>query len=174
MNWKDVIYESEEALTCQVLGLRGSSSQGETEGENKNNALVERTRGQDDCVAPFWRSRRFQHRWTGSVTGSFREPQIQCAPIGHDGSVYLRNVYSRECRFCIVLISQAYDQRDWTNLEREAVQARELRGERGILIPVSIEDYQPTWLPETRIRFDLWKRTVPELVELLTKRCRST
>jgi hypothetical protein len=92
--------------------------------------------------------------------------------IGHDGSIYLRNVYSRECRFCIVLISRDYDQRDWTNLEREAVQARELRGERGILIPVPIEDYQPPWLPETRIRFDLWKRSIPELVVLLTKRCR--
>ncbi|MCL5745195.1 MAG: toll/interleukin-1 receptor domain-containing protein [Acidobacteria bacterium] len=94
--------------------------------------------------------------------------------IGHDGSVYLRNVYSKECRFCIVLISQAYDKRDWTNLEREAVQARELRGERGILIPVPVEDYQPPWLPETRIRFDLWKRSVPELVTLLTKRCSQT
>jgi hypothetical protein len=94
--------------------------------------------------------------------------------IGHDGSLYLRNVYSRECRFCIVLISRDYDQRDWTNLEREAVQARELRGERGILIPVPIEDYQPPWLPETRIRFDLWKRSIPELVALLAKRCRST
>ncbi|MGH7991878.1 MAG: TIR domain-containing protein [Limisphaerales bacterium] len=91
--------------------------------------------------------------------------------IGYDGSLYLRNVYSKECRFCIVLISQAYDKRDWTNMEREAVQARELRGERGILIPVPIEDYQPPWLPETRIRFDLWKRSIPELVTLLTKRC---
>jgi hypothetical protein len=94
--------------------------------------------------------------------------------IGHDGSVYLRNVYSKECRICIVLISQDYDRRDWTNLEREAVQSRELRGERGILIPVPIEDYQPPWLPETRIRFDLWKRSIPELVTLLTKRCRPT
>jgi hypothetical protein len=92
--------------------------------------------------------------------------------IGHDGSIYLRNVYSKQCRFCVVLISQAYDKRDWTNLEREAVQARELRGERGILIPVPIEDYQPPWLPETRIRFDLWKRSIPELVALLTKRRR--
>ena len=77
-------------------------------------------------------------------------------------------------RFCIVLISNAYDRRDWTNLEREAVQARELRGERGILIPVPIEDYQPPWLPITRIRFDLWKRSIPELVTLLTKRYRFT
>jgi hypothetical protein len=90
--------------------------------------------------------------------------------IGHDGSLYLRNVYSRQCRFCIVLISEAYDKRDWTNLEREAVQARELKGERGILIPVPIENYQPSWLPETRIRFDLWKRSIPELVALLTRR----
>jgi TIR domain-containing protein len=91
--------------------------------------------------------------------------------LGHDGSLYLRNVYSRECRFCIVLISQTYDKRDWTTLEREAVQARELRGERGVLIPVPIEDHQPPWLPETRIRFDLWKRSIPELVALLAKRC---
>ncbi len=103
----------------------------------------------------------------------FYDEDFEHEMIGHDGTLYLRNVYSRECRFCVVLISQAYDKRDWTNLEREAVQARELRGERGILIPVPIEDYQPLWLPETRIRFDLWKRSIPELVALLTKRCNS-
>jgi hypothetical protein len=104
----------------------------------------------------------------------FLDEDYEHEMIGHDGAVYLRNVYSKECRFCVVLISRAYDKRDWTNLEREAVQARELHGERGILIPVPVEDYQPSWLPESRIRFDLWKRSIPELVVLLTKRCRPT
>jgi len=102
----------------------------------------------------------------------FFDEDFEHEMVGHDGTTFLRNVYSRECRFCIVLISRSYDQRNWTDLEREAVQSRELRGERGVLIPVPIEDYQPAWLPESRIRFDLWKRSIPELVALLTKRAR--
>ena len=90
--------------------------------------------------------------------------------LGHDGSLYLRNVYAQESRYCIVLISREYDQRDWANLEREAIQSRELRGERGILIPVLIDGHRPTWLPETRIYFDISKRTIAELIKLLAQR----
>lgn len=97
----------------------------------------------------------------------FYDRDFEREMFGRDGSIYLRNVYSRESRYCIVLISKEYDQREWTNLERESIQARELRGERGVLIPVLTGKYRPQWLPETRIYFDLATRGVPELIEVL-------
>ncbi len=89
--------------------------------------------------------------------------------LGQDGSVYLHKIYSRDSYYCIVLMSQDYDQRKWTKLEREAIRSRELRGERGSLLPISIEGYLPDWLPETRIYFDLEKRTIEELIECLVR-----
>lgn len=114
-------------------------------------------------------ARQLRNELMQSGLSVFFDEDFEHEMIGHDGSLYLRNVYSRECRFCVVLISHSYDMRDWTNLERESIQSRELQGERGALIPVLVEDYQPPWLPLTRIRFDLWKRSLPELVALLIK-----
>ena len=83
--------------------------------------------------------------------------------------MYLRSVYSHESQFCIVFISEQYDARVWTQLERESIQARELRGERGILIPVLLDGHTPAWLPATRIYFDRRSRHVGELIGLLTR-----
>jgi hypothetical protein len=89
--------------------------------------------------------------------------------LGRNGADYLRHVYSREAQYCIVLLSPEYDQGQWTALERESIDARKLRGDDGVLIPVRVEGYAPTWLPETRIYFDLTSRPVAELIEILLR-----
>jgi len=99
----------------------------------------------------------------------FYDEDYEHEMIGVDASLYLREVYTRQSRFCIVLISREYDRRQWTQLERESIQSRELIGERGILIPVKVEDYSPEWLPPTRIYFDLTNRPVKTLIEVLKR-----
>jgi TIR domain len=90
--------------------------------------------------------------------------------LGQDGTLYLRRIYSRDSRYCVVLISKHYDSREWTQLEREAIQARELKGERGVLIPVKLDHHSPGWLPASRIHFDLSSRPLTDLVRLLKAR----
>jgi hypothetical protein len=92
--------------------------------------------------------------------------------IGRNGAEYLHDVYSRQTRYCLVLLSSDYDQGAWTRLERESIQARELQGEDGILIPILVSDYVPPWLPATRIYFDLAARSTAELLEVLTRLAR--
>jgi hypothetical protein len=99
----------------------------------------------------------------------FYDEDFEHEMIGQDGSQYLRRVYSRDSRYCIVLISEQYDRSQWTDLERESIQARELRGEKGILIPVLVDGYRPAWLPETRIYFDLPKRALANFVAIVSK-----
>ena len=89
--------------------------------------------------------------------------------IGKNGAEYLRNIYSRESKYCIVLISRDYDLGQWTALEKEAIEERELRGERGVLIPVRIDNHTPSWLPKTRNYFDLSNRNIDELLGILTR-----
>jgi len=90
--------------------------------------------------------------------------------LGQDGTLYLRRIYSQDSRYCVVFISKHYDSREWTQLEREAIQARELKGERGVLIPVKLDHHSPEWLPATRIHFDLSSRPVADLIRLLKAR----
>jgi hypothetical protein len=89
--------------------------------------------------------------------------------IGTNGAEYLRNIYSRESRFCLVLISPEYDQSQWTALERESIEGREIRGEKGVLLPIRVVDHSPAWLPETRIYFDLVSRNIDDLVGILSR-----
>ncbi len=89
--------------------------------------------------------------------------------IGRNGAEYLRNIYSRQSKYCIVLISKEYDKSQWASLEKEAIEGRELRGEQGVLIPVKTSEHSPEWLPETRIYFDLNSRSLEEFTSILEK-----
>lgn len=87
--------------------------------------------------------------------------------LGQDGIRYLMSIYSRESKHCIVLVSPAYESSEWTNLERETIQARELTGERGVLVPVKLTDHSPSWLSPSRIYFDLSSRPFSDLLKIL-------
>jgi hypothetical protein len=100
----------------------------------------------------------------------FYDRDYEAEMLGQDGTIYLRRIYSRESRYCVVLISEQYDSREWTQLERETVQARELQGERGVLIPVKLDRHSPEWLPASRIYFDLSIRPMSDLVRLIKAR----
>jgi hypothetical protein len=56
-----------------------------------------------------------------------------------------------------------------TGNSRQLLDARKLRGDDGVLIPVRISGYAPTWLRETRIYFDLTSRTIAELIGILLR-----
>jgi hypothetical protein len=100
----------------------------------------------------------------------FFDEDYESEMLGVDGSLYLRRVYSRESRYCIILVSKEYDRRDWPNLERESIQSRELKHERDILLPVFTDSHKPEWLPETRFYFDLSRRSLKELVKILEEK----
>ena len=90
--------------------------------------------------------------------------------LGQNIVDYLRQVYSESSRFCVALLSREYDASEWTNLEKECFQDRELKGEKGFFIPVLVSEYRPKWLPKTRMHFDLPSRSVEELIgELRSK-----
>jgi len=100
----------------------------------------------------------------------FYDRDYEYEMLGQDGTLYLRRIYSHDSRYCVVLISKNYDSREWTQLERETIQARELKGEQGVLIPVKLDHHSPEWLPASRIHFDLSSRPVADLIRLLKAR----
>jgi len=87
--------------------------------------------------------------------------------IGKDGVDYLNDIFFRKSKYCIGLLSKSYEESAWTQLERRAIQAREFITEPGYLIPVLIDNFHPDWLLPTRIYFDLSKKGVDKLVDIL-------
>jgi tetratricopeptide (TPR) repeat protein len=61
---------------------------------------------------------------------------------------YLIDLYYSKSRYCITFISKNYVSRRWTNLEREAAQARTLSEDQEYILPIRLDDTSvPGFLP---------------------------
>lgn len=62
---------------------------------------------------------------------------------------HLSKVYSDSAKFCIMIISNNYAKKNWTNLERQNAQARAFRENREYILPIRLDDSKIPGLPET-------------------------
>ena len=70
---------------------------------------------------------------------------------------YLSQVYEREAKFCVMLISRRYADKPWPNLERRAAQARAFVDETEYILPVRLDDSPVRGLLAT-VGFIEWRR----------------
>jgi len=103
----------------------------------------------------------------------FYDRDFEHEMLGQNGADYLRDIYSSQARYCLVVLSRSYEQSTWAQLEKESIQSRQIRGDQGILIPICSSDFLPPWLPETRVYFNLAARPISELFEILERLVRS-
>lgn len=90
--------------------------------------------------------------------------------LGRDGAEYLNKVFFQDSQYCVALISENYERRAWTQLERRAAQAREHIAGPGFLLPVLVDATKPPWLLPTRVYFNLPERGLGELATLLQRK----
>jgi hypothetical protein len=100
----------------------------------------------------------------------FYDRDFEHEMVGRDGAEYLHNVYSRETRFSVLLLSRDSQARPWPKYEKESIISRDLKGDQGSWIPVLVDGQRPEWLPETRVFFNLAERPVADLVPLLVRK----
>jgi len=69
---------------------------------------------------------------------------------GKDLYVHLSDVYQNQARYCIIFASKEYQEKNWTNHERQSAQARAL-SEKGneYILPVRFDDTDIPGLPRT-------------------------
>jgi hypothetical protein len=61
--------------------------------------------------------------------------------LGKDLYSYLHNIYSRNARYCVMMVSKSYSRRAWTNHERRSSQERTLNQAGGeYILPVMIDE----------------------------------
>lgn len=85
----------------------------------------------------------------------------------------LDSIYRHQSRFCVMFVSKAYADREWTNHERQSALARALK-ERGssYVLPIRVDDTDLPGLPDTIAFFSLREMTLEEIAIRLIKRVR--
>jgi hypothetical protein len=82
----------------------------------------------------------------------------------------LARVYSKECRFCVVLLSPEYEEGHWTQIEKEAIRDRIFNGDLDFFLPVVVKLPIPPWLSKTKLYYDLIQSSLDKLVSVLHDR----
>lgn len=62
---------------------------------------------------------------------------------------HLSEVYLKRARFTVMFISKRYEEKRWTNFERESAQARALMESKEYILPVCFDDTEIPGIPPT-------------------------
>ncbi len=80
---------------------------------------------------------------------------------------YLNEVYGEKSKYCLMLLSQNYKSKLWTNHERESAQARAFRENREYILPIKIDDTKIPGINETVGYLDINTHSIERIVELI-------
>ena len=87
------------------------------------------------------------------------------AVFGRNLGDYLAEVYSKRCKFCLMLVSAAYVAGDWTRFERQVAQATAIKSRREFLLPVRLDDAELPGQPDSIAWRDLRRESISQIAE---------
>jgi hypothetical protein len=83
---------------------------------------------------------------------------------------YLTDLYRDRARYCIIFVSEHYERKAWTKVERQAAQARAFLQEKEYILPIQLNDIKLTGMPETVGYIDMRETRLEEIAELIIKK----
>lgn len=86
---------------------------------------------------------------------------------GKDLYEHLNDVYKNKAKFCLMVISHNYREKQWTNHERKAAQARAFSQNKEYILPLKLDDTEIPGLNETIGYVDYRSSSSDEVVLLL-------
>jgi len=86
---------------------------------------------------------------------------------GKDLYEHLNDVYKNKARYCLMIISHKYRDKQWTNHERKAAQARAFSQNKEYILPLKLDDTEIPGLNETIGYIDFRTSDSDEVVMLL-------
>lgn len=89
---------------------------------------------------------------------------------GKDLYVHLNDIYKNKATFCLMVISSNYKDKQWTNHERMAAQARAFSQNKEYILPLKLDDTEIPGLNETIGYVDFRKSDTTEVVSLLKRK----
>ena len=97
---------------------------------------------------------------------SFEEPNLW----GKNLYDYLSDIYQNQAKYTIVFISESYNEKLWTNHERQSMQSRALEENREYILPVRFDNTTVPGILNTTGYIDLRNKKPEELVEIIKKK----
>jgi TIR domain len=86
---------------------------------------------------------------------------------------HLNYIYSKAARYCVMLLSEDYENKTWTNHERRAAQARAFREKYEYILPIRIDKTEIPGLLETVGYISLEGTDLDVIVELIINKLKS-
>jgi hypothetical protein len=84
--------------------------------------------------------------------------------------VHLSKIYKDEAKYCLMLVSEHYAKKQWTNHERRAAQARAFSESREYILPLRLDDAAVDGVLDTVGYLDYRKTTVEKIVETVVEK----
>jgi hypothetical protein len=91
---------------------------------------------------------------------------------GKDLYVHLTKIYRDESKYCLMLISENYARKQWTNHERRAAQSRAFNENREYILPLRLDDASIDGILDTVGYIDYRKISLEEIIELVLAKVR--
>lgn len=82
----------------------------------------------------------------------------------------LEDIYARRAHYCLILISEAYCRKPYTNAERRFALDRAIREREEYILPVVLDDSWPPGLPRSTSILDLRRYTPQEVGAILVRK----
>ena len=80
---------------------------------------------------------------------------------------YLSEIYSEKSKYCVMILSEHYEKKLWTNLERKSAQARAFRENREYILPIRIDSTKISGIHETVGYIDAKTHSIENIVDLI-------
>ncbi len=103
----------------------------------------------------------------------FYDEYVEADLWGKDLYVHLTKMYRDDSKFCLMLISDNYAAKQWTNHERRAAQSRAFSENREYILPLRLDDAQIEGILDTTGYIDFRKKTLEHVVELVVTKVRT-
>ena len=98
----------------------------------------------------------------------FYDTYEQAALLGEKLVGYLHEVYSERSLYCVILISNDYKRKRWTNVEFEGAQERAFKDfNQSYILPIRIDDTNLPGLPITRGFLDTRTKSLSEISAII-------
>lgn len=89
---------------------------------------------------------------------------------GKDLYVHLTKVYKDDSKYCLMLISENYAKKQWTNHERKAAQARAFQENSEYILPLRLDDTEIDGVLSTTGYIDYRQTSLEKIIGMLTEK----
>ena len=86
---------------------------------------------------------------------------------------HLIEVYEKKAKYCVILISKNYVKKVWTNLERQAAQARALKENEEYILPIKIDNSEIKGLLNTVAFINLKDYDLEVIADMIVKKVKN-